>query len=150
MDTLAKNAGVQLSGWRCAELPTGRRWILQARNGNRSSEGRGDEERASQNDWRDIFPRLSRLAGIVGGSRSRINGPYFEQKAAVQTRVAFGDLYGFVETLSENEPVAANRFFGFTKGPSVTTLGRPTVLPSYVSRCPRFILPSLINRLYQM
>ena len=54
-------------------------------------------------------------AGIVGGSRLRINGPDFEQKAAVQTRVAFGDLYGFVETLSENEPVAANRFFGFTE-----------------------------------
>ena len=34
----------------------------------------------------------------------------------VQIRVAFGDLCGFVETLSENELVAANHFFGFTKG----------------------------------
>jgi hypothetical protein len=53
---------------------------------------------------------------LVTAITLRINGPDFEQMAAVQTRVAFGDLYGFVETLSENEPVTANRFFGFTKG----------------------------------
>src|SRR5580704_9539841 len=41
----------------------------------------------------------------------------FEKMAAVQTRVAFGDICtAFVETLSENKPVTANRFFGFTKG----------------------------------
>src|SRR5437879_1970131 len=59
---------------------------------------------------------LNRLPCVVRGRTLRINRPDFAQKAAVQTWVAFGDLYGFVETLSENEPVAANRFFGFTKG----------------------------------
>src|SRR2546423_6785198 len=59
---------------------------------------------------------LNRLPCVVRGRTLRINRPDFAHKAAVQTWVAFGDLYGFVETLRENEPVSTNRFFGFTKG----------------------------------
>ena len=44
-----------------------------------------------------------------------VDGPDFEEHAAVQTRVAAGDLRGFVEIVSENEPVAADHFLGFTK-----------------------------------
>ena len=32
----------------------------------------------------------------------RVDGPDFEEQAAVQTGVAFGDLRGFVEVISEN------------------------------------------------
>ena len=45
----------------------------------------------------------------------RIDGPDFEEQAAVQTGIAFGDLHGFVEVGSENEPVAADHFLGFAK-----------------------------------
>jgi hypothetical protein len=69
--------------------------------------------------------RLSRLSGIFRGPELRIYGPDFEQKATVQTRVALSDLYGLVETLRENEPVAANRFFGFTEWPVCDHLGPP-------------------------
>jgi hypothetical protein len=55
------------------------------------------------------------LAGIVGARRLRVDGPDFDEQAAVQTGVAFGDLGGFVEVVSENEPVAADYFLGFAK-----------------------------------
>src|ERR1700736_6372773 len=58
---------------------------------------------------------LSRLAGIVGGCTVRVDGPDFEEQAAVQTGVAFGGLRGFIEVVSENEPVAPYHFLGFAK-----------------------------------
>jgi hypothetical protein len=45
----------------------------------------------------------------------RVDGPDLEEKATVQTGVAFGDLRGFVEVGCENEPVAADHFLGFAK-----------------------------------
>ena len=45
----------------------------------------------------------------------RIDWPDFEEQAAVQARVPFGDLRGFVEVFSENEPIAADDFLGFAE-----------------------------------
>ena len=53
--------------------------------------------------------------GYCRGLALRVDGPDFEEQAAVQTGVAFGDLRGFVEVVSENEPVAADHFLGFAK-----------------------------------
>ena len=53
--------------------------------------------------------------GIVGGCALRVDGPDFEEQATVQAGVAFGYLRGFVEVVSENEPIAADHFLGFAK-----------------------------------
>jgi hypothetical protein len=58
---------------------------------------------------------LSGLRGIVGGSTVRVDRPDFEEQTAVQTGVALSDLRGFVEVISENEPIAADHFLGFAK-----------------------------------
>jgi hypothetical protein len=52
----------------------------------------------------------SRQAGIVRGCRLRVDRSDFEEQAAPQTRIAVGDLGGFVEVVRENEPVAADHF----------------------------------------
>ena len=53
--------------------------------------------------------------GIVRSGTLRVDGPDFEEQAAIETRVAFGNLRGFLEIVGENEPVAANHFLGFAK-----------------------------------
>jgi hypothetical protein len=57
----------------------------------------------------------SRLAGVVGVCGLRVDGPDFQEQAAIQTRVACGDLRSFVEVVCENEPVPANHLLGFAK-----------------------------------
>ncbi len=59
---------------------------------------------------------VSGEAGVVGSCSFWVNGPDFEGEAVVQTRVAARDVGGFFETVSENEPVAADHFLGFPKG----------------------------------
>jgi hypothetical protein len=70
---------------------------------------------SSVESGKSAVDQVSRTVGIVGRSTLRVDGPDFQEQAAVQTGVAFGDLRGFVEVGSENEPVAADHFLGFAK-----------------------------------
>jgi hypothetical protein len=55
------------------------------------------------------------LPGVLEGRRLRIDGPDFEHQAAVQTGITLGDLRGFVQVVSDNEPIAPDHFLGFAK-----------------------------------
>ena len=75
----------------------------------------------------------------------RVDGPDFEEQAAIETRIAFGNLRGLVEIVGENEPVAANHFFGFAKR-AVGDHFFPTNRSSFTGKpLPAFHL-SLINQ----
>jgi hypothetical protein len=52
---------------------------------------------------------------ILDSCNLLVDRPDFEQQAAFQAGVTLGDLRRFVEVVGENEPKAADHFFGFAE-----------------------------------
>jgi hypothetical protein len=61
------------------------------------------------------FSVLAALPRVVRSCNLRIDRPDFDEQAIVQTGIAFGDLHCFLEIVSKDGPVTADRFFGFTE-----------------------------------